>query len=160
MTLVAEGAVRVLDVRTPGEYSSLGHIPGAVLLPVDLIPVAPATLSREGAPWLVCCEHGVRSAHAAAFLARAGFTGLLNLQGGMSCWRGPRDHTGGDPFGPAGPSSWLVTNAHLLPAGGEALDVACGRGRHSLLLAAAGVRVTALDRDEGKIALLAADAAR
>lgn len=152
--------MRVLDVRTPGEYSRLGHIPGALLLPVDLIPVAPATLAREGPPWLVCCEHGVRSAYAAAFLAKAGFTEPLNLGGGMSCWTGPRDHAAGDPFGPAGPSSWLVANAALLPAGGAAVDLACGRGRHSLLLAAAGFRVTAMDRDAGKIAALAADAAR
>lgn len=44
-------------------------------------------------------------------------------------------------------SSWLVESAPLLPAGGRALDVACGRGRHALLLAAAGFDVTAVDLD-------------
>ena len=35
--LLADDAVTVLDVRTPGEYEQLGHIPHAWLLPVDLI---------------------------------------------------------------------------------------------------------------------------
>jgi SAM-dependent methyltransferase len=56
------------------------------------------------------------------------------------------------------PSSWLLEASDLLPAGGRCLDVACGRGRHALLLAAAGFAVTALDRDDGALAALAAQA--
>ena len=159
--MVASGSVRPLDVRTPGEHRDLGHIAGSILLPVDLIAAAPATLARDAPPLLVYCEHGVRSAHASHLLARAGFAGVMNMRGGMSCWRGPRDFTPGDPFGPAGPSSWLVGNADLLPPrGGAALDLACGRGRHALLLASAGLSVTALDRDAEKIAALRGDADR
>ena len=88
--LVAGGGVQVLDVRTPSEYRNLGHIEGAALLPVDLIACAVATLPRDDRPLLVYCEHGVRSAYAARFLARAGFPQVLNMSGGMSCWRGPR----------------------------------------------------------------------
>ena len=157
--LVREGAVRVLDVRQPEEYERLGHIPGAILLPMDLLPSAPATLPAEGKPWLVYCEHGVRSAAAARFLAQAGFAGLLNLAGGLSRWRGPRDHAPGDPFA-AGPSSWLVECADLLPRGGRTLDLACGRGRHALLLAAAGFGVRAVDRDADAIAALSGVARR
>src|SRR5437899_705885 len=73
LALVEQDAVRVLDVRTRAEFRDLGHIHGAILLPVDLVPAAPATLPKEGKPLLVCCEHGVRSAHAAGFLAQAGF---------------------------------------------------------------------------------------
>jgi SAM-dependent methyltransferase len=47
----------------------------------------------------------------------------------------------------ATPSSWLLANAHLLPHAGRALDVASGRGRHALWLAARGLRVRAIDRD-------------
>ncbi len=158
--LVREGAVRVLDVRTPEEFERLGHVPGAILLPVDLIPVAAATLERDGKPLLVCCEHGIRSQFAARFLAQAGFAGVMNLGGGMSCWTGKRDHGPGDPHGETGPSSWLVLNADLLPQGGRALDLACGTGRHALLLAAAGFRVTAVDRDAARIETLAATASR
>lgn len=158
--LVSAGAVRVLDVRDPDEFKGLGHIPGAILLPVELVASAPATLLREGPPLLVCCEHGVRSAHAARFLVRAGFADVFNLAGGMSCWRGPREFSQGDGYAAHGPSSWLVESADLLPRGGRALDLACGAGRHALLLAAAGFEVRALDRDRSKIASLRAVAAR
>ena len=159
--LIAAGDARVLDVRSPEEFTTLGHIPGAILLPIELAPCAIATLPRDGRPLLVVCEHGIRSAHAAALLARAlPGTEVLNLAGGMSCWRGPRDHAPGDPFGETGPSSWLVANADLLPRGASVLDVACGAGRHALLLAAAGFRVRAVDRDPAKIVFLQDAAAR
>ena len=40
------------------------------------------------------------------------------------------------------------------PAGGAALDVACGHGRHTRHLAALGVRATAADRDAAALAAL------
>jgi SAM-dependent methyltransferase len=43
----------------------------------------------------------------------------------------------------------------LLPAGARVLDVACGAGRHVRWLAAAGHRVTAVDRDAALLAPLA-----
>ncbi len=157
--LVRDGAVRLLDVRSPAEYAG-GHIPGAALLPVDLIASAPATLEPEGKPWLVYCEHGVRSLHAARILVQAGFPDVINMSGGMSAWRGPREHTAADPAAMPGPASWLLRNSDLLPWGGKALDVACGAGRNALLLAGAGLSVTAVDRDAGVIARLAQVARR
>ncbi len=157
--LVRDGAVRLLDVRSPAEYAG-GHIPGAALLPVDLIASAPATLEPEGKPWLVYCEHGVRSLHAARILVQAGFPDVINMSGGMSAWRGPREHTAADPAAMPGPASWLLQNSDLLPWGGKALDVACGAGRNALLLAGAGLSVTAVDRDTGVIARLAQVARR
>jgi tellurite methyltransferase len=56
------------------------------------------------------------------------------------------------------PSSWLLENRDLLPPAARTLDVACGRGRHALLLAAAGFPVRALDRDAGLIDALRATA--
>lgn len=64
-----------------------------------------------------------------------------------------------------GPSSWLIDNADLLPsapspgapgvtARPRALDVACGPGRHALLLAAAGFDVRAIDRDAATVETL------
>ena len=44
--LIADG-VTVIDVRTPREYEQLGHIPGALLIPVDLIASAPAVLPPD-----------------------------------------------------------------------------------------------------------------
>jgi rhodanese-related sulfurtransferase len=155
--LVETGAVHALDVRTPGEYASLGHIPGAWLLPVDLIASAPAVLPRDGTPVLVYCEHGVRSVAACRWLAQAGVSPLLNMAGGMSAWTGPRTFGEGRVHGP---SPWLLQNADLLAARARVLDVAAGRGRHALLLAAAGLHVTAVDRDEAALAELSETAAR
>jgi SAM-dependent methyltransferase len=50
------------------------------------------------------------------------------------------------------PATWLVEHAHLLPADGSALDVACGRGRHALWLAKRGLIVHAIDRNAEAIA--------
>ena len=52
------------------------------------------------------------------------------------------------------PSDWLVDNADLLPRGGRVLDVACGKGRHALWLAAQGFDVHAIDRNAEAIASL------
>ena len=75
----------------------------------------------------------------------------------MSRWTGPRVH---EPSSISGPSPWLLSNAHLAPRGARTLDVACGRGRHALLLAGAGFPVRAVDRDAGQVAWLNALARR
>jgi rhodanese-related sulfurtransferase len=153
--LLALGAV-VLDVRTPREHEELGHIPGALLLPVELVSAAPAVLPDDGRPVVVVCEHGVRSRQAAALLAEAGIE-ACNMAGGMSRWTGPRVH---EPSPVSGPSPWLLANAHLAPRGARTLDVACGRGRHALLLAGAGFPVRAVDRDPVQVQWLNALARR
>ena len=53
-------------------------------------------------------------------------------------------------------SDWVERWAPLLPAGARVLDLACGRGRHVRLLAGAGHRVTAVDRDPELLAPLGA----
>jgi SAM-dependent methyltransferase len=58
------------------------------------------------------------------------------------------------------PSSWLLENLDLLARAARTLDVACGRGRHALLLASAGFPVEAVDRDAGLIDGLRATAER
>jgi rhodanese-related sulfurtransferase len=148
--LLADG-VMVIDVRTPGEYEHLGHIPGALLIPVDLIASAPAVLPADTTTVLVYCEHGVRSRAASELLAAAGIAEVLNLAGGLEPWKGPREFGAGAI---SGPSPWLLNNADLLHRGGRVLDVACGRGRHALLLAGAGFDVTAIDRNAAAIAQL------
>jgi rhodanese-related sulfurtransferase len=139
----------VLHVRTPHEHAALGHLPGATLLPVDLIVCGPAVLdAADPAPVLVYCEHGIRSRHAAAVLAQAGFSDVLNLTHGMAAWRGAREF-GDAPV--AGPSPWLLEHADLLRPGSRVLDVACGAGRHALLFASAAFPTRAVDRDGRQI---------
>jgi rhodanese-related sulfurtransferase len=148
--LLAEGAT-VLDVRSPREYEELGHIPGALLLPVELAVSGPAVLPQNGRPVLVICQHGARSRQAAALLAEAGVVSVYNVTGGMSRWTGPRESGKAEV---TGPSSWLLSNALVAPRGARTLDVACGRGRHALLLASVGFPVRAVDRDaDGIVAL-------
>ena len=154
LQLIERNEVRVLDVRTPEEFEELGHIPGAVLLPMNLLPAGLATFHNDDRPLLICCEHGIRSVAAAEFLAHCGMPNLMNLAGGMSVWSGSRSHDPGTPFGTHGPSSWIPHTADLLPRNGKVLDVACGRGRHALLFAASGFEVVAVDHNEEAIKFL------
>jgi SAM-dependent methyltransferase len=55
-------------------------------------------------------------------------------------------------------SHWVNRFLPYIKSGGDVLDLACGRGRHSLLLHAAGHRVTAVDRDAAALAEISAKA--
>jgi 2-polyprenyl-3-methyl-5-hydroxy-6-metoxy-1,4-benzoquinol methylase len=50
------------------------------------------------------------------------------------------------------PSTWFLWHGHRLEPGARVADLACGEGRHSLAAAARGARVTAVDRDEARLA--------
>lgn len=57
------------------------------------------------------------------------------------------------------PSAWVARFAPLI-ARGEALDLACGGGRHARLLAALGHQVLAVDRDAAALARAKGEAIR
>jgi rhodanese-related sulfurtransferase len=84
-----EPTLCILDVRTPMEYTQLGHIPDSRLLPIQVLEQWVDQLNPEQ-PTVVVCEHGVRSTHACQFLAQRGFTQLYNLGCGMADWPGER----------------------------------------------------------------------
>jgi 2-polyprenyl-3-methyl-5-hydroxy-6-metoxy-1,4-benzoquinol methylase len=50
------------------------------------------------------------------------------------------------------PSTWFLWHGHRVGPGARVVDLACGEGRHSLAAAARGGRVTAVDRDEARLA--------
>jgi sulfur dioxygenase len=80
-------AVQILDVREPDEFSGpLGHIAGAVLIPLGELAKRAGELSRER-PIVAVCRAGSRSAQATAILKEAGFADVANLAGGMLRWR-------------------------------------------------------------------------
>jgi SAM-dependent methyltransferase len=54
------------------------------------------------------------------------------------------------------PSPWVERFLGLLAPGGETLDLACGSGRHTALLAGRGHPVLAVDRDIGPLGEIAA----
>jgi rhodanese-related sulfurtransferase len=156
LELVAESAC-VLDVRSAASFAAQGHVPGALLLPMDRLAAAPAVVPEDGRPVLVVGDDGLRSRRAAAFLAEAGVPRVHHLVGGMASWPGALDH---EPMAPAGPSPWLLENVRLVSRGARTLDVACGRGRHALVLASAGSFVRAFDRDPARVEALRAVARR
>lgn len=86
--VAAGGDLHVLDVRTPGEQAA-GVIPGAQRIPVDELPARLAEVPRDKRTTLVVCAAGGRSAAACELLSSEGYSGLLNLAGGMGSWGGP-----------------------------------------------------------------------
>lgn len=76
----------VLDVREQDEYDA-GHIPGAVLLPVNTIDeeTAAAVIPTEDTTVLVYCRSGNRSQTASQELADLGYTAVFEF-GGIQDW--------------------------------------------------------------------------
>jgi thiosulfate/3-mercaptopyruvate sulfurtransferase len=101
--LLAEDAVTLLDVRSPGEFSGeagypcdprQGHIPGAVNVAVaELLDAEPAALPEllrsrgadPGRPIVAYCHSGSRSAFATAALRAAGLE-AENYEGSWHEW--------------------------------------------------------------------------
>jgi sulfur dioxygenase len=80
-------AVQILDVREPQEFTGpLGHIRGAILIPLGELADRAGELSRDR-PIVTVCRAGSRSAQATVILRDAGFTDIANLAGGMLRWR-------------------------------------------------------------------------
>jgi glyoxylase-like metal-dependent hydrolase (beta-lactamase superfamily II)/rhodanese-related sulfurtransferase len=79
--------VQVIDVREPEEYDGpLGHIPGAISIPLGSLAAAAARIGRDR-PVVTVCRAGGRSAQATVILKQAGFDRVANLAGGMLRWR-------------------------------------------------------------------------
>lgn len=76
--------VELIDVREPAEFE-LARIEGARLLPLSRFDEWSHSLDPER-EYVFACHHGIRSAQVCAFLARAGFGKLHNLEGGIDRW--------------------------------------------------------------------------
>jgi rhodanese-related sulfurtransferase len=76
--------VSVVDVRESDEYIS-GHIPGAVHIPLSMIPVRHSELDKNQTQYLIC-EAGGRSAQAGMYLESQGFE-VVNIAGGTGALR-------------------------------------------------------------------------
>ena len=77
----------VLDVRTEEEfYGPLGHIEGAILIPIDDLEGRVGELnSVKNEKIYVVCRTGGRSGRGKDFLNSNGFT-AVNVDGGMVAW--------------------------------------------------------------------------
>ncbi|AEB11116.1 rhodanese-like domain-containing protein [Marinithermus hydrothermalis] len=82
---VREGAV-VVDVREPFEYA-MGHLPGALNIPLGQLPNRLEELPKDRRILLVCAS-GNRSSAACELLLEHGFAGerIGNLEGGTYAW--------------------------------------------------------------------------
>lgn len=79
------GGCVVLDVRTEEEFSG-GHVPGAVLIPLDeLEKRVSEEIPDTEATVLVYCRSGRRSAQAARLLASLGYANVKDF-GGILSW--------------------------------------------------------------------------
>lgn len=75
----------VLDVRSPEEFAQDGHIAGATLIPLPELGQRMGELQQDQA--IACfCRSGNRSRTACEQLAQAGFTNLVNVDGGIGAW--------------------------------------------------------------------------
>lgn len=80
--LVANGAL-LLDVRTPAEFRE-GHVPHALNVPVQELPVRLGEVGPKTRPVVVYCRSGGRSAAASQILRGAGYQ--VKDIGPMTAW--------------------------------------------------------------------------
>jgi rhodanese-related sulfurtransferase len=77
----------ILDVRTKDEYDN-GHIPGAKLVPVNILSMKIAQLNKyRDKPVLVYCASGGRSPRAVDTLVNNDFRYIYHLSRGIFSWR-------------------------------------------------------------------------
>jgi len=76
---IAAGA-RLVDVRTPAEFKD-GSYPGAINIPISVLPVRMNELEPKDKPIVLFCASGARSGQGARLLKQAGFTDVINAGG-------------------------------------------------------------------------------
>lgn len=88
-----DAGAQVIDVRTPGEFQ-MGHIPGAVNVPVDQLEAEAQSWDKE-ATYLIYCATGQRSATAVETMKALGFNNIKHFSAGIQAWSGKLE-TGGE----------------------------------------------------------------
>lgn len=81
-----DGGAQIIDVRTAGEFQ-MGHIPGAVNVPVDQLESAATSWDRD-AKYLVYCATGSRSVTAVQLMQGLGFKSIAHFNAGIQAWSG------------------------------------------------------------------------
>lgn len=82
--LLASGDVDLVDVREPAEWAT-GHLPGARLVPLEVLRANPrAALPRDKVVFV--CAKGGRSAAAARVAEELGLTEVFSIDGGTNEW--------------------------------------------------------------------------
>lgn len=77
----------IVDVREPGEFA-LGHLPNAKNLPLGNLAAQLDGIAKDKAtPVIAVCQSGMRSNRACSAIKKAGYSQVVNLDGGMSAWQ-------------------------------------------------------------------------
>ena len=84
LTQATQPGVVVVDVRTPAEFAE-GHVDGAINVDVEA-PTFDAQIAQldKATTYAVYCRTGRRSAVATDAMGAAGFTSVVNLDGGIA----------------------------------------------------------------------------
>ena len=80
-----EDGAFILDVRTQQEWDA-GHIPGAILIPLDELPNRLNEVP-ENMEIVVVCRSGNRSGTGRDILLSNGFTSVTSMEGGVNQWQ-------------------------------------------------------------------------
>ncbi|QDV31854.1 Inner membrane protein YgaP [Planctopirus ephydatiae] len=85
--LVQSGqSVELIDVRTPVEYREV-HVDFARNVPLDQLNATELASGRNGsAPLYVICRSGSRGKQACEKFLAAGYTNVVNVEGGTQAW--------------------------------------------------------------------------
>ena len=83
--LETDPAVRVIDVRTGGEFES-AHIPGSYNVPLADLDEHGATIAALDEDVVLVCQSGMRASKAEAALGRLGLMNVHVLEGGIAAW--------------------------------------------------------------------------
>lgn len=79
-------SVELIDVRTPVEYREV-HVSSARNVPLDQLNASQFAAGRSGAePLYVICRSGGRGKQACEKLLAAGYTNVVNIEGGTQAW--------------------------------------------------------------------------
>ena len=83
--LCEQGTVELIDVRTPAEFGEV-HVRGAKNIPLDRLD--PSALGEKTRTIYVICRSGSRGQKGCEKLVAAGFTNVVNIDGGtLACER-------------------------------------------------------------------------
>jgi rhodanese-related sulfurtransferase len=107
--------IRVLDVRTGGEFDSV-HIPGSYNVPLDTLAEHASDLAELDHPVVLVCKSGTRADQAHGKLTGAGKQRLHLLDGGLDAWLA----SGGDVVR-ASSETWAMDRQVRLVAGSISL---------------------------------------
>lgn len=86
--LTNDAGPMVVDVRGVDEFTGpMGHIPGAVNIPLDQFAARVAEVTDSDRPVVMVCHTDRRSSAAAQHLRALGHADVAVLRGGMVAWR-------------------------------------------------------------------------